>query len=150
VIIIGGVILIVVGSAVLLMMSKFHPTVPLYLGSGVFDTKIAYTQAEREKGYSGVASIADNQALILAFPHDDIWSIWMKDMKVPIDIVWLNQDKKVVYIVKNASPDVGTDVKFVPKSAARYVVELPAGTVDGKAIAIGRAALFDIKKEDIQ
>jgi len=149
-IIIGGVLLIIIGSAVLFMMSTFQPKVSLYFGSGAFDAKIAYTEADRQKGYGGVTNIADNEALILVFPSNDLWRIWMKDMKVPIDIVWLNEDKKVIHIVKNASPDTGTEGTYVPKTPARYVLELAAGTVDSKAIAVGRSAIFEVNHKDVE
>ena len=79
----------------------------------------------------------------MKFPHDDTWGIWMKDMKVPIDIIWLNQHKRVVYIVKNASPELSTTMTFNPKEPARYVLELPAGSVDKAAIKSGNFASFD-------
>ncbi len=71
-------------------------------------------------------------------------------MKVPIDIIWLDKDKKVVEIVKKASPEGGEKTVFVPKKDARYVVELPAGTADNKAIRVGRTAIFDVNLEDIR
>ncbi len=64
-------------------------------------------------------------------------------MKYPIDIVWLDKDKKVVYIVKNAPPESYPYENFTPKQDARYVLELPAGTVSKKSIAIGKEAMFD-------
>jgi uncharacterized membrane protein (UPF0127 family) len=150
VILVGGVVLVVIATAVLFMLSKLQPSVPMYLGNGVFDARIAYTQADREKGLGGVSSIAENQALILAFPRESTWGIWMRDMKVPIDILWLDKDKKVVEIVKKASPEDGEKTVFVPKKDARYVVELPAGTADAKAIRVGRTAIFDVNLEDIR
>ena len=67
----------------------------------------------------------------------------MKDMNYPIDIVWLDKDKKIVYIVKNAPPESYPYETFVPKQDARYVLELPAGTVGPKSIVIGKEAAFD-------
>jgi uncharacterized membrane protein (UPF0127 family) len=150
VVIIGGVLLIIFASAGAIILNRAQPTTHLYLGTAVLDAKIAYTQAEREKGYGGVSTIADNQALVLAFPSSDAWQITMKDMKVPLDIIWLNNDKKVVHIEKNVSPEGGAGTVLTPKQDARYVVEVPAGTVKAKTIAIGRSAIFDVKTEDIK
>jgi uncharacterized membrane protein (UPF0127 family) len=148
-IIIAGVLLIVIAAAVAVILNKALPTTPLYLGSGVFDATIAYTQPAREKGYGEVSAIPENGALILAFPSSDTWSISMKDMKVPLDIIWLSSDKKVVFIKKDVSPEGGADTIVTPDQSARYVVEVPAGTVKAKAISVGRSAIFDIKTEDI-
>ena len=145
---IAGMMLLVVGAAVFLILSQLRPTTTLYLSDGVFDAHIALTQAAREKGLGGVASLGPRDAMILVFPSDDTWKIWMKDMQVPIDIVWLNKDKKVVYSVSNISPD-NTDT-FTPDASARYVVELSAGTVASRNIKTGRAAVFDIPQTGVE
>ncbi len=145
---IAGVIILVIVTAAALIMSLFQPTTILRIGNGVFDARIAYTQVAREKGLSGVDSLGPNQALILVFPSDGEWKIWMKDMKIPLDIVWLNKDKEVVYSVKDVSRDNPTI--FAPNSPARYVVELPVGTIDGQNIKTGRTATFDIKQGEIK
>ena len=150
VIIVSGVVLIVLASAILLVISKFQPTTPLYLGDGVFDARIAYTEGDREKGFGGADKITDKQALVLAFASDDKWQIWMKNMNVPIDIIWLNNEKRVVHIVRNALPDEGEKAIFIPKSDARYVVELAAGMADSNTIKVGRTAIFDVNEEDIK
>lgn len=148
--IVGGMVVVVIASAIFLIMSSLQPSVKLYLGDGVFDAEIARTPTTREKGLSGVTNLDSNKALILAYPSDGEWQIWMKDMKAPIDIIWLDSDKKVVYIVKNASPDDSINTIFTPKSSARYVVEVVAGIVDSKTIKTGRAAVFEIKTEEVR
>jgi hypothetical protein len=148
--IVGAVVVIIVATALMLILTRFQPSVTLYLGDGVFNAQVAKDQSAREKGLGGVSKLEPQQALILAFPRDDKWGVWMKDMKVPIDIVWLNKDKKVVHIVKGAQPDDSTSITYTPKSLARYVVELPAGTVDSKSIVTGRAAVFDISTEEVE
>ena len=151
-----GVGLIVAGIVLVVAIAFFYVVLPnlpesttsLRLGDGVFKAQIAANDTDRIKGLSGVTELASDKALLLAFPNTDTWKIWMKDMKIPIDIVWLNQDKKVIYIVKKASPDDPTE--FEPKTPALYVVELPAGTVDSKAITTDSTAVFQINSEDVK
>jgi uncharacterized protein len=137
-------VLLLVGSAALYAMwPQLQPHVNVHIGDGVFATRVAKTETEREKGLSDTRELRNDQAMLLIFDRDDKWSIWMKDMNYPIDIVWLDKDKKVVYIVKNAPPESYPYEKFVPKQDARYVLELLAGTVGKKAINIGSQAAFD-------
>lgn len=145
---ITGVVVLIVAAAMVLIMSQLRPTSVLRLGDGIFDARIAATQISREKGLSGVTSLNPQQALILVFPSDRMWSIWMKDMKIPIDIVWLDKAKSVVYSAKNVSPDDVTI--FKPNSLTRYVIELPAGTIERQQIQTGDTAVFDIKQETIK
>ncbi len=145
---ITGTVVLIVAAAVALILSQMQPATVLRLGNGVFDANIASTQVSREKGLSGLTSLGPQRALIFAFPSDSAWPIWMKDMKVSIDIVWLDKDKKVVYSVKNVSP--GDMTIFKPSSFARYVIELPAGTIDGQRIQTGDIGEFDINQETIE
>ncbi|MGV9001498.1 MAG: DUF192 domain-containing protein [Candidatus Saccharimonadaceae bacterium] len=142
-ILIGGLIVILIGIVVAYALNTFVPTTSLRVGSGVYHLWIADTDAELAQGLSGVESLKGDGGLLMKFATDSTWGIWMKDMKIPLDIVWLNKDKKVVYIVKNASPDLSTNVIFTPTTDARYVVELPMGGVEKAAIKTGDQATFD-------
>ncbi len=140
---IGGLALILVALVVSYAVATFKPTTTIMLAGTVYDLWIADDDAKLQRGLSGVDRLPPNGGLLMKFPHDDTWGIWMKDMKVPIDIIWLNQHKRVVYIVKNASPELSTTMTFNPKEPARYVLELPAGSVDKAAIKSGNFASFD-------
>lgn len=137
-------VLLLIGSAALYALwPQLQPHTTVHLGDGVFLTRVARTDAERDKGLSDTRELRSDQAMLLVFDRDDKWSIWMKDMNYPIDIIWLDKDKKVVYIVKNAPPESYPYEQFVPKQEARYVLEVPAGTTAKKAINIGSEARFD-------
>lgn len=140
---IAALLLVVGVAAFLLIEPQLRPRVSLSIGDGLFKARVAHTQAQRDKGLSGVGHLASNEAMLFQFDHSDKWAIWMKDMKIPLDIVWLDGEKKVVYIVKGASPD-DYPKSYVPNDPAQYVVELPAGTVDAKRIKIGSKATFNL------
>lgn len=149
--IIVGVLLVIIATVVFVILpGMLQPKIDLRLGDGIFSARVAANEDDRVKGLSGVTELAPNQALLMAYPSESKWGIWMKDMKVPIDIVWLNKDKKVIYIVKNVSPEDSTSVVYEPPTLALYVVELPAGTVDGKAIKTDSTAVFQINTGDIK
>ena len=91
--------------------------------------------------------MAAKDGLLMLFADDGQWGIWMKDMKIPLDIVWLDANKKVIYIVTDASPSLGTSKIFQPDNPARYVLEVPAGSVKSGAIKTGDAASFTLEGE---
>jgi len=142
-ILVGGLAAILVGIVAAYIVNAFVPTVPVRIASGVYRLWVADTEAEREQGLSGVESLPGDGGLLMKFDADAKWGIWMKDMKIPLDILWLNKDKKVVYTVKNALPELSTDLIFSPKTDARYVIELPAGGVEKAGIKTGDQAEFD-------
>jgi uncharacterized membrane protein (UPF0127 family) len=142
-----GLVLLVLAliavAAYYVMAPQLRPHVTIHLGDGVFLAQVAKTPETREKGLGGSGGLRENEAMLFIFDTDDKWSMWMKDVKYPIDIVWLDKDKKVVYIVKNVPPESYPFENFTPKQEARFVIEVPAGTVGRKAIAIGHQAGFD-------
>lgn len=146
-ILIGGVLLIIIAVAVSFVVTNFHPRTDIRLGSGAFSVRVAQDEASRNRGLSGVESLKPNEGLLIVFDSDDTWGIWMKDMKVPIDILWLDKNKKVIYMVKNAGPELSTDKTFKPNDPARYVIELPAGSVQANNIKVGETAIFILSGE---
>lgn len=142
-ILLSGLAALLIYSVALYAATNFKPTTDFRAGSGVFSLEVADTEARRAQGLSGVESLKSNGGLLIKFDTDDTWGIWMKDMKIPIDILWINSEKKIVYIVKNAAPELSTDTVFYPKTDARFVVELPAGSVDTSGIKTGTLAQFD-------
>jgi uncharacterized membrane protein (UPF0127 family) len=98
------------------------------------------TQAELTRGLSGTDSLAADQAMLFVFSHDDKWAIWMKDMKYPIDIVWLDSGGQVIHTVKNAQPSGYPKEQFRPGSSSRYVIELASGTIEQTGIKNGDLA----------
>lgn len=143
--IVGGLVLVLIALVASYAISYFQPSTEVRLGSGVFHVQVASTDATRQQGLSGVERLAANGGLLMVFQSDARWGIWMKDMKFPIDIVWMNNEKKVVHIVTGASPELGTSVNYEPKNPARYVLELPAGTVKNAGIKTGSTAAFTLK-----
>lgn len=143
-IVIVGLVLILIALVASYMSQNLRPSTELRLGSGVFSVQVAQTNDALVQGLSGTESLAANEGLLMVFPVGDTWGIWMKDMLIPLDIVWMDKDKKVVHIVTDASPDLGTSKTFRPEDPALYVLEVPAGTVKQSGIAIGSVAVFDI------
>lgn len=149
-ILIGGVILVIVASAIAFMLSNLQPKTEVRVGTAVFQTQLADDEAERTKGLSGVSSLGANDGLLMVFPSDDTWGIWMRDMKVPIDIIWIDRAYKVVHIVKNAQPEDSTAKTFAPMKPARFVLEVPAGSVEMYGIKVGDMADFAVALNEVQ
>lgn len=141
-ILIGGVVLIVLAAAIAFMTSNFSPRTEVQIGSGIFQVKIADTDNERTQGLSGVETLQVNEGMLFDFMTEDKWTIWMKDMLIDLDIIWLDAEKTVVHIVKDADHTRGEDAVFIPNTAARYVLELPAGTTSEYTITVGSKAAF--------
>lgn len=102
---------------------------------------IADTPKSRERGLSGQAGLGRDEGMLFVFPEDGRHSFWMKDMRFPIDIVWLSADGRVITIAPDVSPDTYPR-SFVPAAPARYVVELPAGFAETYNLKVGDIVRF--------
>lgn len=73
-------------------------------------------------------SMKDNQAMLFVFPDSDYRSFYMKNTEIPLDIIYLSEEKRIVSIQKNAKP---FDETSLPSEApAKYVLEVNAGLSD--------------------
>lgn len=148
-VIIIAVVALVIATAIIIISSTIQSRTTLNIGDGVFTAKLATTPSQRDKGL-GDTTLAVDQALIYAYPSDSKWPVSVIGTKASVDIIWLNQDKKVVYIVTNASPDISSQTVFSPSTAARYVIEVAAGSVDNLNIKADSTAVFEISGTEIK
>lgn len=128
------------GVAASLFFSFKQPT--LKIGAASFKYQIASSDEERKKGLSTAESLPDGHALLMVFEKNGDWSVWMKDMNFAIDVVWLDEQKKVVDIKENLSPS-SFPRSFSPSRPARYVIELNSGAADKNNIKIGDMVYFN-------
>lgn len=105
------------------------------IGDQVFDVEIADSYWERVRGLSGREFLPQNRGLLFVFPSNDFHGIWMKEMKIAIDIIWFNESLEIVGIKRNATPESYPEV-FYPEIDARYVLEVPTNSI-GDNVKIG-------------
>lgn len=101
--------------------------------------EIADTPRARARGYMGREDVGEGEGMLLVFGRSDHHGIWMKNCKVPLDILWLDEDLRVVEIARRRPPCVPGDEcpTMVPMRRARYVLEAAAGTADRHEIRLG-------------
>jgi len=107
-----------------------------YVNNSPLKVAIANTVETREKGLSGIEKLPDNHSLLFVFPENERYGIWMKGMKFPIDIIWLNENLKVVYFKDNVQPSTYPAI-FYPPVDARYVLETNTGFIEERGIQEG-------------
>ena len=90
-------------------------------------------------------NLEQDKGMLFIFQEEGEYSFWMKNTLIPLDIIWINQNKEVVFIKKNFEPctqEVCPSVK--PDKKAKYVLELNVGTVEQIGLKIGDKIIFDI------
>lgn len=92
----------------------------------------------RQHGLSNREYLPRHEGMLFIFNEPGEHCFWMKDMKFSIDIIWLDQDKKVVDIKENVAPDTYPN-SFCPTSLSKYVVEVNAGVTRQAGLGVGSA-----------
>lgn len=114
------------------------------IGDKFINVEVADSPEERSKGLSNRQSLSEHSGMLFVFETQNISPVfWMKDMAIPIDIIWIN-DGKIVKIDKNVPvPQAGTpDEKLKLYSAGLpidYVLEVNAGYCDKNNFIVGDA-----------
>lgn len=102
---------------------------------------IADNPRTRTRGLSNKTYLPEGKGMLFVFEKPDKYSFWMKDMNFAIDMIWIDEKGKVVYIEKNATPE-SYPTSFMTNKDALYVLEVNAGFVTQKGIKVG--TVFDL------
>ena len=116
----------------------------LKLNSKEISLIISNNNNSRTTGLSGMDLLPLDKAMLFVFNETGLYGIWMKDMKFPIDIFWLNEQKKIISIQKDVSPNTYPKV-FYPKSEISYVIETNSGFADENNLKVGNILNFNLK-----
>ncbi len=116
--------------------------VSIYLGDNSFRVTIADSRAEWIKGLSGSPKLPFGEGKLFIFTETDRHGIWMKDMLFALDIIWFNEAGKIIHMAPNIAPESFPEV-FRPPEAARFVLEISAGTVDIAGLVPGDELIID-------
>jgi uncharacterized membrane protein (UPF0127 family) len=90
--------------------------------------EVVETSADRARGLMHRESLPQEFGMLFEFGYDARHSIWMKNMRFPIDIIWLAKDGRVTDVLENAPPcESDPCPTYLPREKSRYVLETNAG-----------------------
>jgi uncharacterized protein len=89
------------------------------------DIEIADNEYERQLGLMFREKMTEDQGMLFIFPYETMQSFWMRNTKLSLDIMFVNDNKKIVTIHKGT--DILSDQSYPSSAPARYVVECIAG-----------------------
>jgi len=112
-----------------------------------FEVDVASTPPQRSKGLMYREVLEPDQGMWFVFQQPQKYGFWMKNMVIPVDIIWVNNEYKIVFIAEDVQPCQKTPCTVVsPDKAASFVLEVPAGSVGGFRFQIGdRVKVIDSK-----
>jgi uncharacterized membrane protein (UPF0127 family) len=107
----------------------------IYIGDKEYNVEIAKTEEERRKGLSGRKTLDKDSGMLFIMPEvTNDCSFWMKDTKIPLDIIFINDNNEVIS-VHSATP---LSTKTITEDNVKYVLEVNSNS------GIKRGDDFDI------
>lgn len=138
-------ILGIIGLTILQIRPKInYHTINIELAGQKITVDIADTMATRAKGLGGRDGLNNNQGMLFIFNNSAYQTFWMMGMRIPIDIIWL-QDDKIVDITENTPAPRAGELNlptYKPSQKANKVLELKAGWVEQFKVKIGDRVIF--------
>lgn len=130
----GVLLLIAVGTVVVQNFLKtnsplFGKNPTITINNHIFQLLVAKTPKEKEIGLSQTSILSEDKGMIFPFDKPSYYSFWMKNMKIPIDIIYIQNDE-IVTIIKNAKPPSDQNENLIiynPEKPSDKVLEIRAG-----------------------
>jgi hypothetical protein len=93
--------------------------------------EVVNNEETRTLGLSGREAIGINEGMLFVFEDLGVYPFWMKDMKFPIDIIWIDAENRIADIDENVQPQPGVSeeslAQYKPSIPVKRVLELRAG-----------------------
>lgn len=114
------------------------PTSQIKIAGQTLTVEVAKTPRAIIKGLSGRGSLAKDHGMLFVMPTEDLHVFWMKEMKFPIDIIWINNGRVVDIAPNVPAPQPGEELaQYPPREPARGVLEVKAGFSEKYGLKIG-------------
>ena len=119
--------------------TEYGTTFVLFQNGTKIFVEIADTEEKQHRGLSGRKSLPHDHGMLFVFDKPVIQSFWMPEMRFPLDIVWIDEHKKIIGVAENLAPllDLTKPIHYAPPSTIKYALEVNAGFFQKNHISIG-------------
>ena len=137
--------------ALMVLLPSFiqaNDRISIQLPGGVtIQAEVADTAKKRAQGLMYREHLPKDHGMLFTFDQAQPWTFWMKNTKIPLDIIWLNEKKQIIYIARNVPICTRTDdgcPQYQPNDPAMYVLELGGGEADRLKLERGSKLQFRV------
>jgi len=116
------------------------------LGGKTFKVDIADTQQKQSLGLMFRDSMPPDQGMLFIFPNEALRSFWMKNTRIPLDIMYFDKDLKMVSVSADTPPcRVSRCPSYPSAGPAMYVLELNAGIASALGVGPGDQLIIELE-----
>ena len=106
----------------------------------MFRVELAIKPEEFQRGLMFRTELAQDAGMLFVSKFPQMHTFWMKNTLIPLDMIFIGGDRRIVGVVENAEPQTLIG-RSVPK-LSQYVLEIPGGTSARKGIHEGQQVVF--------
>ena len=136
--VLAGLLLVIAIASLMYIGTKQPITQPIDAG---LTYEVVSTPEAMQKGLGGRSEVPHNFGMLFVFAVPNTYRIWMKDMLVPIDILWLAEDGTIIGIEESVATSTYPQT-YAPPKPVRLVLELRAGEARLKNLHVGSRILL--------
>jgi len=116
--------------------------VKIKIGNTDYKIELAKTTAQKSKGLSSRQTLCKNCGMLFIFGFETNLPFWMKDTLIPLDMIWLDKNGKIVDI--QTITETNSTKIYQNQTPAKYVLELNAN--DSQKINLKIGNIIDLSK----
>lgn len=106
--------------------------------------EVASDDPTRAQGLMFRDQLAADRGMIFLFPQTGNYPFWMKNTLIPLDMIWIDEQKRIVAVKQNVPPCKADPCpSYDPQAFARYVLELAAGVAGRHGLVNGQTVRFE-------
>jgi hypothetical protein len=116
------------------------PSTPVTLPNGdPIQAELATSSGERQRGLMLRPFLAADRGMLFLFEAPALWRFWMFNTLVPLDILWLDADRRVIFINADTPPcpPLTPCPTYGADEPSRFVLELAAGEAQRRGLQVG-------------
>lgn len=123
------------------------PTIPVTLPSGAtIRAELATEPRDQQRGLMFRTSLAPDRGMLFVFPQAGRHPFWMYHTLIPLDILWIDSNRRIVFLSPHTPPCPSENPQDCPnyggQEAAQFVLELAAGSVASHGLKTGDTLRF--------
>ena len=111
---------------------------------GIIHVELATDDATRAQGLMYRDHMAEDRGMLFLFPESGDYPFWMKNTLIPLDMIWIDDQRRIVHVASDVPPCKADPCpNYPPNATAKYVLELAAGVAAKHHLANGQTLRFE-------
>jgi len=107
------------------------------------NVEIATSSQKQQSGLCCRDWLEKDSGMLFVYEYSAVRKFWMKNTRIPLDMYWIDSDKKIIHIENNVQPE-SYPKTYGPNQPSMYVLETNANFAKENSIEIGHRAIFSL------